>query len=144
MNDRDGAAMARLEDQISWYDRRSAANQRWYKTLKVAVLIITGLVPVSAAFGFPAAIAGLLGFFALVAEGLQQLNQFHANWISYRSTCESLKHEKHLFLAGAAHYRDVVDPIGLLAEQVESLVSVEHAKWVATNRDAEKKSQTDR
>jgi hypothetical protein len=102
-------------------------------------MTMTGLVPVAAGLGFSASIAGVLGFFALLGEGLQQLNQFHANWIRYRSTCELLKHEKHLFAAQAGHYRGIEDAVGLLAEKVESLVSVEHAKWSATFRDTEKK-----
>jgi hypothetical protein len=44
-------------------------------------------------------IVGGLGVLIAVLEGLQQLNQYHANWIAYRSTNEALKHEKFLFLA---------------------------------------------
>jgi uncharacterized protein DUF4231 len=66
-----------------------------------------------------------------VCEGLQQLNQYQANWISYRSTSEALKHEKFLFLATAGPYAVALDPRVLLAERVESLVSQEHAKWAS-------------
>jgi hypothetical protein len=141
MSDREKATLDRLEGQISWYDKRSFYNQRSYKVLKLLSMIMIGLVPVLAGFGARAEIGGFFGFVALMCEGLQQLNQYHANWISYRSTCEALKHEKYLYLARAGHYRDVSNPEPLLAEQVESLVSVEHAKWVSTRRDANKKTQ---
>jgi hypothetical protein len=36
-------------------------------------------------------IIGGLGVLIAVIEGLQQLYQYQANWINYRSTCESLK-----------------------------------------------------
>src|SRR6202007_2776175 len=124
MDDRQQKVLARLDDQISWYDTHSSKNQRYYKCVKVISMSAAGFVPVLAAFGFQAAVAGVFGFFSLICEGLQQLNQYHGNWISYRSTCEALKHEKHLYEAGAGHYRNVDDPISLLAEQVESLVSV--------------------
>jgi hypothetical protein len=30
--------LERLEDQIGWYDRKSAQNQRWFKTFKALQL----------------------------------------------------------------------------------------------------------
>ena len=71
-------------------------------------------------------------------EGIQQISQYHANWISYRSTCEALKHEKFLYLGNAGTYASAEDPRRLLAERIESLVSQEHAKW-ASNREEPKK-----
>ncbi len=138
MPDREQLVLTRLEDQISWYNRRSNKNQRCYKWLKIASMSATGLVPVLAGFGCPASVGGVFGFAAFVFEGVQQLNQFHANWISYRSTCEALKHEKHLFSAQAGHYRDLQDPVTLLAEKIEGLVSVEHAKWVTDRSEPDR------
>ncbi|MGI8569091.1 MAG: DUF4231 domain-containing protein [Methylocella sp.] len=48
-------------------------------------------------------------------EGLQQLNQYQANWIAYRSTSEALKHEKFLFLAKAGPFAAAADPHVLLS-----------------------------
>jgi hypothetical protein len=139
MADREQSIMERLDDQIAWYEGRSAKNQKYYKSLKVASMVTTGLIPVLAGFGLPAPVGGAFGFLALICEGLQQLNQHHNNWISYRSTSEALKHEKYLYGAHAGHYRDASDPLALLAEQIESLVSVEHAKWVSTRRETDAK-----
>jgi Protein of unknown function (DUF4231) len=66
-----------------------------------------------------------------IIEGLQQMNQYHSNWITYRSTAEALKHEKYLFLATAGPYAASENFRALLAERVESMVSQEHAKWAA-------------
>ena len=79
-----------------------------------------------------------LGVLIAVAEGLQQVNQYHANWIAYRSTCESLKHEKFLFLGNSGPYIHASDPQVLLAERIESLVSQEHAKWASGQELADK------
>ena len=43
----------RLEDQIGWYDRKSQIAQRRYKILKVAQVIIAGLIPLSSVFPIP-------------------------------------------------------------------------------------------
>jgi len=69
-------------------------------------------------------------------EGVQQLFQFQQNWVSYRSTCEALKHEKFLYLATAGPYATAERPQALLAERVEGLVSQEHAKWAAQQEEA--------
>lgn len=130
--------MARLEDEISWYDRRSDYNQKVYKILKFATVAFAAVVPVAAALNAPAWITGGLGVLIILVEAVQQMNQYHHNWISYRSTCESLKHEKYLFVATAGPYATVENPLRLLAERVESLVSQEHAKWVAVEEQASK------
>ena len=121
----------RLDDQIGWYDRKSARSQTLFKLLKVLTLIAGGLVAILALVNAPPIAVAGVGFLVVVVEGLQQLNQYYANWISYRSTCEALKHEKFLFLAKAGPYSPAADPIVLLAERIEGLVSQEHAKWVS-------------
>jgi hypothetical protein len=126
----------RLEEQIGWYDARSRSNMRWYKRLKLSEIGSAAVIPLLAASHIPqAAIAtGLLGVVVTVFEGMLQLNQFHENWIRYRSTCESLKHEKYIYLANAGPYANLEKPRALLAERVESLVSQEHAKWATVQQ----------
>ncbi len=124
----------RLEDQIEWYERKSTDAQRAYKTLKVVQLVTAAAVPVAAATHATAWVIAALGGVVLILEGLQQLGQYQPNWLSYRSTCESLKHEKHLYLAQAGPYTATASASRALAERVEGLVSQEHAKW-ASARD---------
>jgi hypothetical protein len=102
--------LERLEDQIGWYDRKSAQNQRWFKTFKALQLIAAAAVPVAAAIGVRAAVLAALGAAVVVLEGLQQLNQYQQNWTAYRSTAEALKHEKYLFLALAGPYAGASAP----------------------------------
>jgi Protein of unknown function (DUF4231) len=133
--------MERLEDQIGWYDRKSNSNQRTFKWMKVVEILAAALVPLFAGFKLPW-FAGGSGALIAILEGLQQLNQYHFNWITYRSTCESLKHEKYLYLAKAGPYGGAVDPHTLLAERIESLVSQEHAKWASGQEQAAKEKET--
>jgi hypothetical protein len=133
----------RLEDQIGWYDRKSQTAQKRYKVLKLAQVIIAGLIPLASAFPIPAPqfkwAAAALGLLVIIIEAVQQLNQDHQNWITYRSTCEALKHEKYLYLAAAGPYGNADDPakrIALLADRIEGLISQEHAKWVSAQEQA--------
>jgi hypothetical protein len=73
-----------------------------------------------------------------IFEGTLQLNQFHENWIEYRSTCEALRHEKYMFLAEAGPYANAEKIRALLAERVESLVSQEHSKWASVQQQDSK------
>jgi len=129
--------MERLEDQIAWYDRKSLANQRYYKRIKVVEISAAALIPFLSAFKLAQMlwVSGGLGVLITVLEGMLHLNQYQQNWISYRSTCESLKHEKYVYLGKAAPYAGAADPHALLAERTESLVSQEHSKWASVQQD---------
>lgn len=135
--------LARLDDQIAWYDRKSVYAQRTFKQLKVAELAAAAAIPVIAAFGVTAAVGAILGAVVVVLEGVQHLNQFQSNWITYRSTAEALKHEKYLHLAGAQPY-DGDRSLQLLAERIEGLISQEHAKWSSAREETSTQSGTGR
>ena len=77
--------------------RKSATSRIWHLRLKIGTLLCAGAIPFSAAIGAHAYVGGGLGLLVVIIEGLQQLFQFHDNWVSYRGTCESLKHEKCTF-----------------------------------------------
>ncbi len=134
--------LLRLDDQIVWYDRRSAYNQRAFKLLKFLEIAAAAIIPFSAGFELTPWVTGALAIVVVVTEGVQQLNQYHSNWLSYRSTCESLKHEKYLYLAKAGPYASSNDPHALLAEHIEELVSREHAKWLSAREAAAKAKGT--
>jgi hypothetical protein len=70
------------------------------------------------------------------------LNQYQQNWVAYRSTCESLKHEKYVYLGKASPYAIAGDAHALLAERIESLVSQEHAKWASVQQQEPKSKAT--
>jgi hypothetical protein len=121
----------RLEQQIRWYDSKSGNAQWWYKRTKVAEFLLGGAIPLTATWNGIA--TGILGIAALALEGLQQLNQWQSNWITYRSTCEALRHEKYSYLARAGVYDNMTDVQAhkVLVQRVEALVSTEHAKWIS-------------
>ena len=146
----DHPAWLRLEDQIRWYDGKSRHNQSRYKTFKLLQVVLAVLIPVMSLL--PACYAkwatAISGTAIALLEALQQMNQYSALWITYRSTAERLKHEKYLFLSAAGPYRGLSEPERLiqLAERVEEHVSTEHANWFnETKRGASgsKKVETD-
>lgn|SRR6185312_3765350 len=131
----------RLEDQIAWYDGKSSSNQKTFRHIKVAEIVAAALIPFltplrMSGFEFKY-VVGLLGVVITALEGLLHLNQYQQNWITYRATCEALKHEKFLYLGKAGPYATATDAHALLAERTESLVSQEHAKWASIQQRAD-------
>ncbi len=127
------ATTARLEDQIEWYDSRSRSAQKAFKRIKVIEILAAAAIPFLAVLTFPhdKLVTAGLGVLITVLEGLLHLNQYQQNWTTYRSTCETLKHEKFTYLASAGPYAAASDAHALLAERVESTVSQEHAQWAS-------------
>jgi Protein of unknown function (DUF4231) len=124
-----GPVWERLEDQLGWYDRKSGDARRWYQSLKVVQIVVAAAIPVAAAAGASRTVPAALGATVVVIEGIQQLFQFHQNWIRYRTAAESLKREKYLYLAKAGQYATADSPDALLAETVERISSKEGASW---------------
>jgi hypothetical protein len=120
------AGWERLEDQLHWYDTKSSSCQRSFKRAKLVQLVLSGAVPVLALVEVPAVVTASVAAAVVVLEGLQQLNQWQANWILYRATAESLKHERYLYLAHAGPYR---------SWDSERVLSQEHAKWAESRED---------
>jgi Protein of unknown function (DUF4231) len=133
-NGETGPAWERLESQLGWYEDKSRHHKRWYQGLKVAQIVIAAAIPVVAAAGASATVAGALGAVIVILEGLQQLFRFQENWIAYRVTAEALKREQSVFRARAGVYADAERPEVELAERVERIVSQESGAWAESQR----------
>jgi Protein of unknown function (DUF4231) len=121
----------RLDDQISWYSRKSQWNKQWLWMLRTAEIFFAGLIPFLANYGadsYSRSIVGLMGVAVAVIAGAISLFKFHENWIEYRTTAESLKHEKYLFLTSSNVYVGP-DAFHLLVERTETLISKENTSW---------------
>jgi hypothetical protein len=133
--------MARLEDQISYYEAKSGKCQRYYKRIKLFEIIAAALIPFLAAlhvsdssgyvhFGI-GIVTAVLGVMITILEGVLQVNQYQQLWITSRATGEAMKHEKFMYLAKAGAYATVADPHALLAERIEAIGSQENTKWAS-------------
>lgn len=122
----------RVKQQIEWMEGKSKMNQQWYKLLKLVELLAAAAIPFLAGFyktvSFFPLLTGILGVVIVIAHGLQQLYHFHENWITYRTTIESLKREKYLYESGADPYQ-IQNAFGLFVQHVEDLLAHENKKW---------------
>ena len=136
----------RLSDQISWYDRKSTANQSWFKRLRFAEIVAAATIPFLSGFAgdsLPIKIAiGALGVLVAVIAAVLGLLRLQEHWINYRATAEALKTEKFLFLTQTGAY-DQADPFHLLVERVEAVLSKESNQWMQSMIKAPKGDKAD-
>jgi hypothetical protein len=122
----------RLNDQIDWYDKESQTNQKRFKGLRLLEIVFAAIIPFLAAFGsnipYYSMIIGGLGITIAVSAGASTLYKYHENWIEYRNTSETLKHEKYLFQTKCSPY-DNDEAFCKLVQRVEGLISKENTQW---------------
>jgi hypothetical protein len=122
----------RLNNQIDWYGKKSQTNQKWFKGLRLLEIVFATIIPFLAAIGsnipYSSMIIGVLGITIAVSAGLSALYKYHENWIEYRNTSETLKHEKYLFQAKCSPY-DNDEAFCKLVQRVEGLISKENTQW---------------
>ena len=132
-------AFVRIADQIDYFNKRSIQNQARYKRFKFITLLFAALVTVSGALTLPVWVVPMLGASIVVVEGLVQMNSMVQNWLSYRNTCETLKHEKYLALSKAGPYKDETDIPRLLAERTEEICNKDRSSWISAQQDNQRK-----
>ncbi len=134
----------RVDDQIDWYDKKSVTSQKLFKRLRLIELVCAAFIPLLAGYATQAKsiqyTIGAMGLIVAIITGIIGLFRFQENWVEYRTTCESLKHEKYLFLTKCKPY-DSADAFQFFVNQVERLISSENSKWsqhISANREKNK------
>lgn len=138
----------RVDDQIDWYDQKSQSAQNWYKGLQIIEIILASFIPLlagySSSYKILTLIVGLFGALIAIIESITKLNKYHENWIQYRTTCEMLRYQKHLYLTGCSPYNKIDEtPDNLFIRTVESIISSENNQWKNVNTMNEATTSSD-
>lgn len=135
----------RLDDQITWYSKKSSFQKNWFYTCRMISIILSASIPVLTGFVLQwhpmISIISVVGAASGVVEGFSTLTKLQEKWIEYRSIAETLKHEKFMYLASAGVYDDPDDhnKYKSLVERVESIISQENINWANMNDKKEKR-----
>jgi len=125
--------LARLDDQICWYDQEARDNNLYAKISKFVGIAAAALIPVVTALSSAPAVIAAFGAAAVIAQATQELGQFQRNWVTFGAAREALKHERYLYLARAGDYGpSAKDPVRLLAVRVERIVGRETSGWATS------------
>nr|DAK21629.1 MAG TPA: Protein of unknown function (DUF4231) [Caudoviricetes sp.] len=141
--DKDSYLEERLNNQIKWYDTKSTYHQHRFKILKYTEVSMGFLIPLISIAKpinfefFSATCAGAM----LLCESFISISKHHDNWIDYRRTAESLKHEKYMFLTGTGVYKNEKDDFALLVERCETIISSENINWANLQTDTTQRKE---
>ncbi len=134
----------RLEDQINWYDRKSSKSQKMFKRIQLVTIVSAACIPFLAGYLseiiFLKYIIGALGLLVAVLTSINSLYKYQENWIAYRTTCESLTHEKYLYMTGTKPYHGK-ESFNLLVQRVEMLISQENSSWAELTKKNENSTE---
>lgn len=127
----------RLKSQIKWYDSKSIHHKKRYMWCKFIAIVCTSLIPIIAISSLPhfKIIAIILSSIIGITESINWLNNDHTNWIKYRKTCESLKHEFYAYSTTTGVYKNEIEPGKLLVQRTESIISDENVNWANIQND---------
>lgn len=123
----------RVDDQIKWYSNKATTNKLLNHWTKGAIIVFSASIPLIAGLDFNQImkdlLLGALGILIAILSGLSGLLKFQEKWTEYRTTSETLKHEKILFQTRTGPYNGEEEPFKLLVTRSENLVSKEHSAW---------------
>lgn len=144
----------RLDDQISWYGKKSRSNKFRFRLCQAIIIIASAAIPIIN-LGIPLTgsepneyvkqalgISAILGGIITVVTALSQMDSYFETWVLYRTTQEALKREKFLYLNSAGDYTNIQEPakLKLLVERIEAMLSAENAKFLALQQNAKQQS----
>ena len=78
----------RVDNQLTWYSKKSATHKRWYYRLQFITLLSAVAVPVISLSSGDIKVrfvVALLGAIAALAAGVLSMYQFRDQWMDYRS-----------------------------------------------------------
>lgn len=125
----------RVIEQIVWYDNKSILYKQSHYRIILAVAICTAIIPVITIVQIICNLAlwniviGILGGASSVLTIIDKTKKYNELWIQYRSTCENLKHELHLYLNDTGHYKEKRESYKLFVETVETIMNEEVNNW---------------
>ena len=124
----------RVEDQISWYEKKSAINKKYHLWTNASIIIFAALIPFLAGISeeeleWTKYLIAVLGVLTATLTGISALYKFQEKWATYRITGESLKREKLLFQTKTQPYNSGSNSFNQFVSNVESLMSSENAGW---------------
>ncbi len=117
----------RLDDQIRWYSSKSSKCKKWFLIMRTFEITIAAIIPVLFYLPVKSSIP-FLSAIIIILVSLISLFKFHENWLLYRTTSESLKHEKYLYLTNTKPYNRE-NKLVILVQNVEEIISSENSLW---------------
>ena len=122
----------RVENQVHYYESKSALNKKYYLSFKIAQLTAATLLPFFSVFlsdySWMKYVIAFLGSVVTILEGVMATGKYHEKWVIYRSTAETLRQEKYLFMMQAGSYSGQ-DAVQQFVNKIEFSLGKENIGW---------------
>jgi Protein of unknown function (DUF4231) len=130
----------RYYEQMDYYNKTSAKNQKKYRLFQWILIILSALAPVLAALnginpgtGKAAPVINISvvivsSIVAILTTGLKTFNYLEL-WVNYRSTYEKLKPEFYYYEFNIGPYYGAKDKESVFVTRVEGILDTEHTQW---------------
>jgi len=126
----------RLEDQISWFGKKSSYNQKMYKRLVLVEILLSVSIPFMTSFLSENTlqlrlIIGAMGVVIALIAGILSVYKFQELWVNYRATSEILQQEKYMYLTRSGMYQEnrTSRPYNDFVSRVENILTKENVNW---------------
>ncbi len=141
----------RLDEQISWYGKKSSYNKLRFRICQLIIIVSSAVIPIIN-LGIPLfgsdpfkalGITAILGGVITIVTALSQMDAYFETWVLYRTTGETLKRERFLYINSAADYSALSGEAKnkLLVERVEAMLSSENSKFLSLQQQAKQQSE---
>ena len=124
----------RLDQYISWYDRKSVTTKSRYLTMRAGSVVGAAVVPVLANIPLwdfipPNMVTTVVSLGVVILVSLESVYHFGDQWRNYRSTEQFLSREKFLYQAGEGSYHALLphDAFALLVNRCENQIAAENS-----------------
>lgn len=124
----------RYQNQMEYYKRSSAKNQKRYKNFQWLLIILSALTPVLAALdgvalNLKVVVVLVSAIVAILTTGLKTF-QYQELWATYRATYEELKPEIHYYDFSIGPYAAAgIDKESLFVSRIEAILNKERQAW---------------
>ncbi|MEO3769629.1 DUF4231 domain-containing protein [Micromonospora sp. B9E7] len=121
----------RLAQYQSWYDKKAVKAKTTHLRTRTAAVVGGSLVPVLVNLDFPyaQAVTTVVSLVVAGAVSLESVFRYREQWKNYRSTEQTLGHERIYFLTRTGVYTNLDDATAFatLVERVEATIANENA-----------------
>lgn len=125
----------RYNDQLSYYEKASQKNQRYYKIFQWTLIILSTVTTILASlttvgqFDMKYLIVISSAFVAIISAALKTF-QYQELWVNYRLTIERLRPEYYYYQFNVGEYASPgIDKEMIFVSRVESILNKEHDNW---------------
>jgi len=121
----------RLNDAIAWYDKSADKQKKLYLRMRATTVIGGAIVPVlvNVKNDYVDIVTTIISLIVVLLVSLESVYHYREQWMNYRSTEQSLRHEYFLFTSKGGMYaiRSKAEAYQQFVERVEDLISSENA-----------------